>query len=160
MTLTDAFDIRPDDLSHPDVANLLRYHLANMAAWSPEESCHALDLDGLRGADIDFYCAWRDSELAGCGALKRHADGLGEIKSMITRAGLYPPGRRGAYADAPDRPGAAPRFDASQSGDGFAARIRAGPTAVRTVRLRLLRTLRGLPAGPVQRVHDPGFITT
>jgi putative acetyltransferase len=55
-----------------------------MAAVSPPESRHALDLDGLRRPEISFWSVWQGSELVGCGALKhldaRHA----EIKSMRT----------------------------------------------------------------------------
>ena len=40
--------IRLDDLQGPEIAGLLTEHLEDMAAASPPESCHALDLDGLR----------------------------------------------------------------------------------------------------------------
>lgn len=43
------FHIRIDhDLTHPQVLELLREHLAGMHAESPPESVHALDLSGLR----------------------------------------------------------------------------------------------------------------
>jgi GNAT superfamily N-acetyltransferase len=32
-----------------------------------------------------FFIAWRDDEPAGCGGLRRYADGIGEIKRMYTR---------------------------------------------------------------------------
>ena len=76
--------IRLDDLRGPEIADLLRAHLDQMAATSPPESRHALDLDGLRGPDVTFWTAWRDGTLLGCGALKE-LDGVhGEIKSMHT----------------------------------------------------------------------------
>ena len=54
-----------------------------MRSQSPPESTHALDVEALRGADITFL-ALRDAggRLLGVGALKRHGDGTGEIKSM------------------------------------------------------------------------------
>ena len=77
-------DIRVDDLTGPEIAQLLQEHLQSMALHSPPESIHALDLDGLRSPAITFWSAWQGPELVGCCALKeldaRHA----EIKSMRT----------------------------------------------------------------------------
>ncbi|MGL6162571.1 GNAT family N-acetyltransferase [Microbulbifer sp.] len=76
--------IKVDDLSGPEVAELLSEHLRGMARHSPPESIHALDLEALRRPEITFWSAWDGAELMGCGALKaldtRHA----EIKSMRT----------------------------------------------------------------------------
>jgi putative acetyltransferase len=77
-------DIRKDDLTGTEIAELLSQHLADMAEHSPPESVHALDLEALKRSDITFFCAWQGSELMGCGALKVHGDGLGEVKSMRT----------------------------------------------------------------------------
>jgi len=77
-------DIRIDDPRHPEVARLLRKHLDSMALYSPPESIHALDDEGLRKADVTVWCAWEDSELLGCGALKELDGRHGEIKSMRT----------------------------------------------------------------------------
>ncbi|MFT4289316.1 GNAT family N-acetyltransferase [Nocardioides sp.] len=71
-----------DDLTRPEVLALLEEHLADMYAVSPPESVHALDLDGLRGPAMSFWSAWSGSSLVGCGALKTHADGSVELKSM------------------------------------------------------------------------------
>lgn len=76
--------IRQDDLSGPEIAALLRAHLAHSAAHSPPESVHALDLERLRAPDITFWSAWLDGQLAGCAALKELGPGHGEIKSMHT----------------------------------------------------------------------------
>jgi putative acetyltransferase len=77
-------DIRIDDLRGPEIAALLSEHLQCMAEVSPPESRHALDLDGLRGPDITFWCVWDGRDLAGCGALKELDRAHGEIKSMRT----------------------------------------------------------------------------
>lgn len=74
--------IQIDDLSGPEIAALLAEHLQDMAAVSPPESRHALNLDGLRQPGITFWSVWEDGELAGCGALKELDAGHGEIKSM------------------------------------------------------------------------------
>lgn len=76
--------IRLDDLRGPEIARLLQVHLDFMAALSPPESRHVLDLDGLRAPEVTFWTAWRDGTLLGCGALKELTTGHGEIKSMHT----------------------------------------------------------------------------
>jgi putative acetyltransferase len=77
-------DIRVDDLSGPEIAQLLREHLHSMTLHSPPESIHALDLDGLRKPEITFWSVWQGDELMGCGALKQLYARHGEIKSMRT----------------------------------------------------------------------------
>ena len=76
--------IERDDLSRPQVHDLLREHLANMYELSPPESVHALDLSKLRSPDISFWTVWEGSTLLGCGALKELGPTHGEIKSMRT----------------------------------------------------------------------------
>jgi putative acetyltransferase len=85
-----------DDLSGPEIAALLREHLASMAEHSPPESIHALDIEQLRKPDITFWTAWDANELLGCGALKELNSAHGEIKSMRT----YPHHRRKGVAAA------------------------------------------------------------
>src|SRR5262245_29508328 len=77
-------EIRIDDLTGPEIGELLREHLANMFETSPPESVHALPLEELRKPDITFWGVWHDSELMGCGALKELDPEHGEIKSMRT----------------------------------------------------------------------------
>lgn len=77
-------EIKIDDLEGPEIKALLEEHLEAMNAASPPESCHALDLGGLKRPDITFWTVWEGSELAGCGALKEIDSTHGEIKSMRT----------------------------------------------------------------------------
>lgn len=77
-------NIKIDDLSGPEIANLLSNHLESMHLHSPPESIHALDLEGLRKPEITFYSAWEEDELVGCGALKELDRYHGEVKSMKT----------------------------------------------------------------------------
>ena len=77
-------NIISDDLTHPAVLALLDEHLADMRAYSPPESVHALDHDELRAPDVTFWTAWEGEELLGCGALKELDATHGEIKSMRT----------------------------------------------------------------------------
>lgn len=79
-------EIRIDDLSGAEIAQLLREHLQEMALHSPPESIHALDLEALRKPEITFWTVWEGSELLGCGAIKQLDPRHGEIKSMRTAA--------------------------------------------------------------------------
>jgi putative acetyltransferase len=84
-----------DDLSGPEVAELLGEHLRDMAVHSPPESVHALNLDSLRQPDISFWALREGGALLGCAALRQLDASHGEIKSMRTaRAHL----RRGVAA--------------------------------------------------------------
>jgi len=78
--------IQIDDLSGKDIANLLQEHLDDMRAVSPPESKHALDLEGLKQADITFWSLYENDKLVGCGALKELNKEHGEIKSMRVRS--------------------------------------------------------------------------
>jgi len=80
-------DIREDDLSGPEIANLLEEHLANMREITPPGSVHALDLKALRASNITFWSAWENEQLIGCGALKELNANSAEIKSMRTAEG-------------------------------------------------------------------------
>ena len=73
-----------DDLSGPEIRELLEQHLANMRSLGPPESTHALPLEGLRQPDVTFWTVWENDELVGCGALKEIDAERGEIKSMRT----------------------------------------------------------------------------
>jgi putative acetyltransferase len=77
-------EIKIDDLSGEEIADLLREHLQDMAEHSPPESIHALDLERLQKPEITFWSVWDGSGLAGCGALKELDRYHGELKSMRT----------------------------------------------------------------------------
>lgn len=74
--------IRIDDLTSPEIAELLNEHLQDMYATSPPESVHALDLGKLRKPEITFWSVWDNNVLVGCGALKELDSTHAEIKSM------------------------------------------------------------------------------
>ncbi len=87
--------IRIDDLTGPEIAELLEEHIKDMKSISPPESKHALDLNGLRQPEITFWTLWEADKLAGCGALKELDKHHGEIKSMRTSRAFL---RRGVAA--------------------------------------------------------------
>jgi putative acetyltransferase len=80
------FEIKQDDLTGPEIAELLKEHLQCMYMHSPPESVHALPIEELRSPDVTFWSVWEDGELLGCGALKELSAQHGEIKSMRTVA--------------------------------------------------------------------------
>ena len=76
------YTVREDDLSGGAVAALLTLHLAEMHAWSPAESVHAMPIARLREGDVTFYSVWDGACLAACGAIKQLDKTHGELKSM------------------------------------------------------------------------------
>jgi putative acetyltransferase len=83
---TSDLEIRIDDLSGPEIADLLAEHLRCMAEVTPVESRHALNLDELRQPNVTFWSVRQGGEVIGCGALKELHPRHGEIKSMRTAA--------------------------------------------------------------------------
>ncbi|MED4228025.1 GNAT family N-acetyltransferase [Neobacillus cucumis] len=77
-------EIKIDNLTGPEIAELIREHLHGMTFNSPPESIHALNLEQLRRPEITFWSAWEGQDLLGCGALKELDQQHGEIKSMRT----------------------------------------------------------------------------
>jgi putative acetyltransferase len=71
-------------LDDPRVQALLEHHLRTARAETAVGSAHALDLGGLKTADITFWSAWDGDQPVGVGALKRLSPTHGEIKSMHT----------------------------------------------------------------------------
>lgn len=79
-------EIREGGLDDPQVVALLNLHFQSMLANSPKDSCHFLDLSGLRAPGVTFWSAWDGEDLLGCGALRQIDPQHGEIKSMRTAA--------------------------------------------------------------------------
>jgi len=120
--------ITKGDLSSDRVAELLSEHLDGMARYSPPDRIHALDVDGLRAADITFWTIWDDEDLLGCGALKELDSRHGEIKSMRTASAhlrrgvanvmllhLIDESRARAYTRLSLETGSGPAFDPADS---------------------------------------------
>jgi putative acetyltransferase len=82
--MSTTIEIKKDDLTGPEIAELLREHLQSLFEVTPVKSRHALNLDQLRKPDITFWSAWIGPEVAGCAALKELDAKHGEVKSMRT----------------------------------------------------------------------------
>jgi putative acetyltransferase len=52
---------------------------------TPPEHCHHLTVEQMADASTTVFVARIDGQAVGCGALKRHDDGIGEVKRMYTR---------------------------------------------------------------------------
>ena len=78
--------IQTDDLTHPSVIALLKFHTRDMAKHSPDNTSYALDIDALKAADMTVFTIWDADNLAGCAALHDLGACTGEIKSMRTAA--------------------------------------------------------------------------
>ncbi|UWQ57816.1 GNAT family N-acetyltransferase [Leisingera caerulea] len=72
--------------AEPEAAAMIRRHLSQMTAQSPEESCHALDSSGLEGPGVQFFLARKGGKAIAMGALKFLGGGARELKSMHTLA--------------------------------------------------------------------------
>jgi putative acetyltransferase len=79
--------IKVDDLRGAQTIALLEAHRQDMFKHSPPECVFALDLEGLRQADVTLWTAWQGEDVLGCGALKELNAQQGELKSMRTAAG-------------------------------------------------------------------------
>jgi putative acetyltransferase len=76
------YRIVEDDLTGPEVAALLSFHVAEAHANSPACKVHALPIEKLRDPAVTFFAAWDGGRLAAIGALKRIDGERAEIKSM------------------------------------------------------------------------------
>ena len=68
---------------HKDIARLIQALDRYLDSLYPVGSNHIFDIDALTGPDVRFVVARRESRVIGCGALKLHGDGSGEIKRMF-----------------------------------------------------------------------------
>ena len=70
------------NFDNPEVNELLVKHFSELRTVSPEDSCHVLDIAGLKDPSIKFWSLWENNELMGCGALKFLDKNHGEFKSI------------------------------------------------------------------------------
>ncbi|MEK7752887.1 MAG: GNAT family N-acetyltransferase [Acidobacteriota bacterium] len=52
---------------------------------TPPEHCHHLTVEQMADDSTTVFIAREDGAAVACGALKRHADGIGEVKRMYTQ---------------------------------------------------------------------------
>ena len=70
------------NFDNPEVHELLTNHFIELRSVSPEDSCHVLDIAGLKDPTIKFWSLWDENSLIGSGALKFLDKEHGEFKSI------------------------------------------------------------------------------
>ena len=70
------------NFDHPEVNELLTKHFIELRSVSPKDSCHVLDIAGLKNPSIKFWSLWENNVLMGSGALKILDQEHGEFKSI------------------------------------------------------------------------------
>ena len=70
------------NFENPEVNKLLVKHFKELRSVSPADSCHVLDIAGLKNPNIKFWSFWEENQLIGCGALKFLDKEHGELKSI------------------------------------------------------------------------------
>ena len=70
------------NFENPEVHELLTNHFIELRSVSPKDSCHVLDIAGLKDPTIKFWSLWDENNLIGSGALKFLDKEHGEFKSI------------------------------------------------------------------------------
>src|SRR5919197_1220069 len=68
-----------------DVRALIAELNATLLELTPPEFCFHMTLEQMAEPDTTVFIARDNGTAVGCGALKRHAGGIGEVKRMYTR---------------------------------------------------------------------------
>ncbi|MET0598325.1 MAG: GNAT family N-acetyltransferase [Mesorhizobium sp.] len=68
-----------------DVRSLIAELNAALLALTPPEYCSHLTVEQMASPDTTVFVARDGSQAVACGALRRHADRIGEVKRMYTR---------------------------------------------------------------------------
>ena len=71
-----------NNFDNAEVNHLLTKHFIELRSVSPDDSCHVLDIKGLKDSSIKFWSFWDNNQLIGCAALKFIDDEHGEFKSI------------------------------------------------------------------------------
>ena len=70
------------NFDNKEVHELLVKHFIELRSVSPEDSCHVLDIAGLKDPAIKFWSLWEEDQLMGAGAIKFLGKKHGEFKSI------------------------------------------------------------------------------
>ena len=133
--------IAPDDPARADITALLEVHAAFALEESPPDTCHFLDVAGLKTPDITFWSARDGETLLGVVALKALDDRSGEVKSMHVAEAARGKGRRFASIDISNvRHPAVARRNYGQVGANTVSYTQTRPDTRRYVQIPLGRT--------------------
>jgi putative acetyltransferase len=73
-----------EDPRSDDVRRLIGELNASLLALTPAEFCSHLSVDEMAAAHTSVFVARDGTSAVACGALRRHADAIGEVKRMYT----------------------------------------------------------------------------
>lgn len=77
--------IRPEDPRQDDVRALIAELNSTLLALTPPEFVFHMTAEEMARPDTTVFIARDGGPAIACGALRRHADGIGEVKRMYTR---------------------------------------------------------------------------
>jgi putative acetyltransferase len=67
-----------------DIRRMVAALNETLLALTPREFCHHLTVEQMAGDDTTLFVARQDGAVVAMGALKRHGEGVGEVKRMYT----------------------------------------------------------------------------
>jgi putative acetyltransferase len=97
---TAAVSITTEAPLQDEVRVLIRELNAVLLALTPPEFCFHMTAEQMAGADTTVFVARIDGRAIGIGALRRHQDGIGEVKRMYVRPELQGRGIGGGILSA------------------------------------------------------------
>lgn len=77
--------IAPESPLSDDMRQMIRELNAVLLELSPPEACYHMTPEEMAGPETTVFAARIGGEMAACGALHRHGEGIGEVKRMYTR---------------------------------------------------------------------------
>ncbi len=80
-----AIEIAVESPLQDEVRGLIAELNATLLDLTPAEFCFHMTAEQMAAPDTTVFIARDNGEAVGCGALKRHEGGLGEVKRMYTR---------------------------------------------------------------------------
>jgi putative acetyltransferase len=106
-----------------DVRVLVEALNETLLALTPREFCHHLTVEQMAGSDTTVFIARDEGKAIGCGALKRHGGGIGEVKRMYTQPGYQGQGVGGRIVALIEDQARADGLDrlVLETGDGYFA---------------------------------------
>lgn len=84
-TSFDKFSIAIETPLQDEVRSLVAELNAVLLELTPPEHCHHLTVEQMSDDSTTVFIAREEGAAVACGALKRHAHGIGEVKRMYTR---------------------------------------------------------------------------
>lgn len=67
-----------------DVRTLIAELNSHLLTLTPPEFCSHMSVEDMAGDDTTVFIARDDGQAVACGALRRHGEGVGEVKRMYT----------------------------------------------------------------------------